>query len=363
MNSKEIKAHKKAKQAILDVAEEWQRTFDSISDIVFIQDTNFIITRANKAMFTTLKKKANKVIGRKCYEVLHNRDKPCPNCALKKAVLDKKKHIIEVEDPNIGIPLSIIVSPLFDKEGEFIGSVHIARDISEGKKIDEIKDEFVSTVSHELRTPLSIIKESISLLLDELPGKINDGQRKILTMGRNNVDRLARIVNDLLDISKIESGKIGIKKTIVNISSLIKDICENWILEFDKENRELTLHLPKAPVDIHADYDRISEVINNLISNALKFTPEKGHVDIYVKDVKDGAEVTITDTGVGILKEDIPKLFTKFQQFGRRVGPGAKGTGLGLAIVKQLIELHGGNIRVESNIKKGTSFIFTIPKK
>jgi len=237
------------------------------------------------------------------------------------------------------------------------------KEIKMQEKIDKMKDEFVSTVSHELRTPLSITKEGIALVLDEVPGKINDGQRKILTMGRNNIDRLARIINDLLDISKIESGKTEIKKRIVNISSLIKGICENWILEFDKENRNLKLHLPKTPVDIHADYDKISQIMNNLISNALKFTPEKGDVDIYVKDVGDSAEITVTDTGIGISKKDIPRLFTKFQQFGRTVGPGAKGTGLGLAIVKRLVELHGGEIKVESKLRKGTSFIFTIPKR
>lgn len=360
---RDITERKKNEQAILDAAEEWQRTFNSISDIVFIQDTDFTIIRANKAMFAVLKKKPEEVIGRKCYEILHNGDKPWPGCPFGKTKLDKRVHTEEVEDPNIGIPLLVTVSPMFDKKDKLIGSVHIARDITERKKIDKMKDEFISTVSHELRTPLSITKEGISLILDEVPGKINDGQKKILIMGRDNIDRLARIINDLLDISKIESGKAGIRKRIVNISSLIKEICKSWILEFDKENKNLRLHLPKRPMDIHADCDKISEIMNNLISNALKFIPKKGYVDIHVKDAGDSAEVIVADTGIGISKSNISRIFEKFQQFGRKTGPGAKGTGLGLAIAKKLIELHGGKIKVESKLKKGTSFILTIPKE
>ena len=262
----------------------------------------------------------------------------------------------------MSIPFLVTTSPIFGNDGELIGSVHIARDISRQKKVDKMKDEFISTVSHELRTPLSITKEGMSLVLDEVPGEINDKQRKILTMGMDHVNRLARIIDDLLDISKIESGKMEIRKSRVDISSLIKDISDSWALKFDKENRKLKLHLPKIPVNIYADYDKISEIMNNLISNAFKFTPEKGHVDIYVEDIGGAAKITVADTGIGILREDFPKLFTKFQQFGRIAGPGSKGTGLGLAIVRKLVELHGGEITVESEIKKGSSFIFTIPK-
>ena len=358
-----ITNQKKAEQAILDASRQWQMTFDSIEDIVFIQDTDFTIIRANKAMFTMLKKKPDEIIGRKCYEILHDINKPWPNCPFIKTILDKKSYTEKIEDSNIGIPLSVTTSPIFDKKGKLIGAVHIARDISAQEKIDEMKDEFISTVSHELRTPLSITKESIALVLDEIPGKISNGQKKILTMGRDNMDRLTRIINDLLDISKIESGKMDIKKRIVNISSLVKEACESWILEFDKENRNLKLHLPKMPVDIYADYDKVVQIMNNLISNTLKFTPEKGDVNIYVKDKGAAVEVTVADTGIGISEKDIPRLFAKFQQFGRTVGPGAKGTGLGLSIVKKLIELHGGDIKVESKLKKGTSFIFTIPKR
>ena len=360
---RDIVDQKKAEQAVLAAAEQWQRTFDSISDIVFIQDANFTITKANKTLFAVLKKRPDEVIGRKCHELFHNMNRPWANCPFLSTKRDNRPHTEEVEDPHIGIPLLATSSPIFDQDDKLIGSIHIARDISEQKKIDKMKNEFISTVSHELRTPLSITKEGISLVLDEVPGKINPGQKKILSMGRDNIYRLARIIDDLLDISKIESGKTEIKKAIVNISALLKAICEDWVLEFDKESKSLKLHLPKPLINIHADSGKVAEVMNNILSNALKFTPEKGRVDIYVKDTGDAAEVTVTDTGIGISKEDIPKAFKKFQQFGRTAGPGAKGTGLGLAIVKKLIELHGGKIRIESRLNKGTSFIFTIPKK
>ncbi|NQT95773.1 MAG: PAS domain S-box protein, partial [Candidatus Omnitrophica bacterium] len=358
---RDITKRKKAEDAIRQSAAEWQRTFDSITDMVFIQNTDFTIVRANKAFADAIGKKPAEIIGKKCYEILHHRDKPWDSCPFEKTKKDAKAHTEEVDDPEIGIPLLVTSSPVFDEDGKLIGSVHAAKDITEIKKAEKLKDEFVSTVSHELRTPLSITKEGVSLALDEIPGKLNQEQKKILSMSKDNIDRLARIINDLLDISKIESGKTELKKVLVNISSVIREICEGWILESDKKKQSIKLDIPKNPIDVHMDQDKMIEVMNNLISNAIKFTPGKGTIKIGLKDKRSNVEVSVSNTGAGIAKEDIPKVFNKFQQFGRTAGPGAKGTGLGLAIAKELVELHGGQIKVESKLEEGTTFIFTIP--
>ena len=230
------------------------------------------------------------------------------------------------------------------------------------EKLDQLKSDFISTVSHELRTPLSITKEGISLVLDKVTGEINEKQAKILGTSKDSIDRLARIINDLLDVSKIEAGKIELKKVLLDLSSLIKKIGVMWKIEAEKNSQTLHISVPDLPVNIYVDPDKFNQIINNLISNAIKYTPEKGKIKLMLKDKKNSAEISVADNGIGIPKEEHSKVFGKFQQFDRVAGPGAKGTGLGLSIVKQLVEMHKGNIKFESEAKKGSKFIFSIPK-
>lgn len=230
------------------------------------------------------------------------------------------------------------------------------------QKLDQLKSDFVSHVSHELRTPLSIIKEGVSLVLDEVLGKINDNQRNILKMSKENIDRLARIINDLLDISKIESGRVELKKILVDFSSMVKDVSEKWKLESNKKQQSLRVFIPDLPISIYIDPDKITQLLTNLISNAIKYTPQKGKIDVELKEKKDWVEISVSDTGRGIAKEDLPKVFSKFQQFARQPGPGEKGTGLGLAIAKELVQMHRGTIMVNSQLGKGSKFTFSLPK-
>ncbi len=236
------------------------------------------------------------------------------------------------------------------------------QDITERKHIDELKDKFVSTVSHELRTPLTIIKEGVALVLDETVGLKKEEQVKLLTTAKDNIDRLARLINDLLDISKLETGKVGLKRVLVDFSIILRDICAKWKTETDKKYQGLECCLSDLPIPIYIDPDKLTRILDNLISNAVKFTPEKGKISIELKDRKDQIEVSVSDTGIGIAREDLPRVFGRFQQFSRTPGGGYKGTGLGLSIVKELVDMHKGEINVESELNKGTRFTFTLPK-
>ena len=238
--------------------------------------------------------------------------------------------------------------------------VLIYKDITELKQVDKLKDEFVSTVSHELRTPLSIIKEGLSLVLDEITGKINEKQKDVLTTAKNNIDRLAQIINDLLDISKLEAGKVELQRGKINIAGIIEQIAQSFRPRFEEKGLELKLNVSSKEIFAYADKDKMIKVFTNLVSNALKFT-EKGWVEISVREKDKKLMCIVEDTGIGISRENLPKVFTKFQQFGRTPGPGIKGTGLGLSIVKGIIELHGGKIWLESVQGKGSRFIFTLP--
>jgi len=230
------------------------------------------------------------------------------------------------------------------------------------KKLDDLKDEFISTVSHELRTPLTTMNEFTMILSDEIPGKLTNDQKEYIDIIKSNIDRLSRLVEDLLDISKIEAGKLKLKKTSVNIIHLARGVVSASKPAADKEKITLKTLFSKDSLDVNLDSDRVIQVFTNLLSNAIKFTPANGRVTVEIKDNETQVECRVIDTGIGIAPENLNKLFRKFQQFDRGVGPGYKGTGLGLAITKRIIEMHRGTIRVESKLKKGSKFIFTLPK-
>jgi len=372
---RDITEHKQTEEKIKHAAKEWRTTFDSITDMISIHDGNFKITRVNRALANTFKIEPKELIGKTCYEVFHDAKEPCPNCPHIQTLKTKEPATLEFFEPRLGIHLGISTSPVFDENGEITSSVHIAKNITERKKAEErlrkaneklkeynqLKNEFISTASHELRTPLSIIMGAIRLVLDEIPGKIVEEQRDVLATATENVQRLSRIVDSLLSISRIESGKLDLRKTVVNICELIKDTVSNYEPLAQEKGLRLDCEVPEQSVDICLDPDRIKEVLINLISNSIKFTHEGGRVKIICTEQDKEILVSVQDSGVGIAKEDIPKLFDKFTQFGRKAGPGEKGTGLGLAIVKKLVEIHGGKIKVESEVGQGTIFTISLP--
>jgi len=233
-------------------------------------------------------------------------------------------------------------------------------EVEERRRVERLKDDFVSTVSHELRTPLAITREGVSLLIDGIPGPINEKQAKVLTTAKGNVDRLTRIINDLLDISKIEAGRMDIKHERIGVDKLIEHARVSLAPLAKQKGLRFEVHVPEESVEVFADEDRLVQVLNNLISNAIKFTKEGG-VTVSVS-VDDGSmRCVIEDTGTGISEDDMPRLFHKFVQIGRTHGAGRKGTGLGLVIAKNIVELHGGKIWVESELGKGTRFAFELP--
>lgn len=243
-----------------------------------------------------------------------------------------------------------------------IGIVAVLRDITQEKEMDKIKDDFVSTVSHELRTPLATMKEFTAIILDEIPGKLTEKQKEYTGIIKGNIDRLARLINNLLDISKIEAGKVELKKLQADIIGLANSVMSALKLEAQSKQIEFKTSFPDTAVNIYFDADKIVQVLTNLIGNAIKFTNERGKITVEVKDEEKEVIVSIADTGIGIAPENLGKMFGKFQQLDRIAGDGAKGTGLGLAISKDIIELHHGRIWVESKLGQGSKFIFTLPK-
>jgi PAS domain S-box-containing protein len=228
-------------------------------------------------------------------------------------------------------------------------------------RLEKLKDDLINTVSHELRTPLSITKEAINLILEKVPGEINDQQTEILGIARNNIERLARIINGLLDSSKIEAGKVELKKEEVDLSNLVKMIALAFEAKAKDKGLDVRVNLPEKVILAYGNEDKLNQILTNLVDNALKFTPS-GFIEISAQEKENALVCSVRDSGIGIAREDLPNIFDKFTQFGRKDGPGEKGTGLGLSIVKGLVELHQGKIQVESELGRGTTVTFSLPK-
>jgi signal transduction histidine kinase len=229
------------------------------------------------------------------------------------------------------------------------------------KQLDDLKSEFINTVSHELRTPLTTIREVVSQILEGILGPTTPDQKEFLAICLQDVDRLKRIIDNLLDISKLEAGKVELKREEIDIVALAKGVMAIFSPKAVSLNLELKGDFPSEKAIAYADKDNIIQVFTNLIGNAFKFC-EKGYIQIGVADKPEQVECYVYDTGRGVSQDDLPKAFGKFQQFNRMDGPGEKGTGLGLSISKNIVELHKGKIWVESQLSAWTRFIFTLPK-
>ncbi|MBF0253997.1 MAG: PAS domain S-box protein, partial [Candidatus Omnitrophica bacterium] len=233
--------------------------------------------------------------------------------------------------------------PRLGGDGEFAGHTGSCIDITDIKRLEELKDEFVSNVSHELRTPLSITREGICLVLDRILGPVGEKQEEVLQTARDNIDRLARIINNLLDISKIEAGKVELRRDLFDIRIAAQKVADAFDPTFRSRSLKMVKDVPEGPVYVFADLDRIIQVFTNLVGNALKFTQE-GSVTLGIKETQKQVELWVRDTGAGIAPGDLPKVFDKFEQIGRVPGAGEKGTGLGLTIARPIVGLHGGAI-------------------
>ena len=230
------------------------------------------------------------------------------------------------------------------------------------KELDRLKSDFVSNVSNELRTPLTAIKGAVDLLLREVPGRLNENQTHYLTRVRSNTQHLAGLINDLLDLAKMEEGKVELKGARVSVGGLVHEVMETMKPLAAEKPVLLEVKVPEPSVLVWADRDKVAQVLMNLVGNAIKFTPPQGRVMVSAsRDGTEWAQVSVDDSGPGISAEECQKIFHKFYQVSEGGGPKPKGTGLGLAISKALVELHGGKIWVESEPGRGSTFSFTLP--
>lgn len=379
-----------------DLTQLLRSLMDGIPDSIYFKDDKNRLVMANNALAKGLGLTVEEIIGKTDFDLFPEEDAK-KYFADDSLVLKTRKPIIgKIEKsfaPGGSVQyVSTTKIPRFDREGRVIGTIGITRNVTKHMIVEEklrvlksllkekvkertkeleesqekllrmynIKSEFVNTISHELRTPLTVIREGIGIVVDGTAGSLNPNQKRFLDAAMYNIDRLSRLIDDVLDLSKLESGKMKFIIVMGNLNELLSNVIKSYEPLINKKGLKLYEDLsPSLPLT-KFDTDRITQVLYNLITNAIKFT-EKGSISVRSRKRDGKVEVSIEDTGRGIDAKDMPRMFQKFEQVNPEDGSKSKGTGLGLAITKQIIEQLGGEIRIESELGKGSRFIFTLP--
>ncbi|HYF76605.1 MAG TPA: response regulator [Symbiobacteriaceae bacterium] len=252
-------------------------------------------------------------------------------------------------------------APVQDEVGRVIGRIYVYRDITKETEVDRMKSEFIATVSHELRTPMTSIKGSLGLVLGGIAGTLPEDAKELLGIAQNNTDRLIRLINDILDISRIEAGKMEIKRAPLSVADSVHRAIRELEGFATQRSIILTADLPDDLPRAVADYDRLQQVLVNLLSNAIKFSDLHSNVLVTAGLDEDQIWVRVADQGAGIPKEHLASIFEKFHRVDNASTRKTGGTGLGLAICRAIVEEHGGRIWVDSEMGKGSAFTFTLP--
>ncbi|MCX8067007.1 MAG: GAF domain-containing protein [Anaerolineae bacterium] len=256
--------------------------------------------------------------------------------------------------------VSVHASPVI-RGKEYLGTVSVFRDITAEVEADRAKSEFISTVSHELRTPMTSIKGYADLLVLGMAGPLNEQQKHFINIIRNNAERMVALVNDLLDISRIESGRLQLDLRALHIREVVDQVVTALQPRAQNKNLTLTANVPTDLPPVWGDPNRVAQILTNLISNAIQYTPPGGRVTVSAQTNGDMLEISVADTGIGISKEDQKKIFDRFFRANDPLVQETPGTGLGLPITASLVQMHGGQIWVESELGEGSTFTFTLP--
>lgn len=351
-------AEEKVRQAVA----EWRGTFDSITDFISIHDKDFRIVRVNKAAVSFLNKQPEELIGRKCYEVFHGSNKPIPNCPHMKALKNNKTASDDFYEPHLGIHLELTASPILNDEGEATASVHVTRDITERKSIQEqlmLADRLASIgqlaagIAHELNNPLAGVMGISKLLLEK---DVPDDIKQELEIINNEAERAANVVRGLLTFARNK----GDEKGPVNIDNIIQDVLQLRSYEQRVSNIQVeTRFAPDLP-QIIANGAQMQQVFVNLIVNAEQAMLEahnKGKIEVAIEKIENMVRISISDDGPGISPENMKRLFNPFFTT-KDIG---KGTGLGLSICHGIVTEHGGKLSANSEPGKGATFIIELP--
>lgn len=385
--TKEIRRHhhdlEEQQEALLnvleDVEKEKERTglekekidaiVHSIGDAVFVINNNYEITLFNQIASNLSGYSDLEAIGQRYDKVLrfaYEKDgtineKFIKDCMGEGKVTTMVNHTVLIKKDGSKIPVADSAAPLEDKDGKVIGAVVVFRDVTKEREIDQAKDEFLSIASHELRTPMTAIMGNVDMVLKGQAGKISDEVKEYLEDVAIAAERLIKLVNDMLDVSRVEVGRMKFRLKEVDMNGIIKTLVKDFQSITKAKNITIKYDQKEKMPKVWGDEDKLTQVVLNVVGNAVKFT-EKGSVTISTEVKDEMAIVRVKDTGPGIGKEDMNKLFKKFQQIHTTRTLESKGTGLGLYICQQIISKLGGEIWADSEgLGKGSTFSFSAP--
>jgi PAS domain S-box-containing protein len=257
------------------------------------------------------------------------------------------------------VEVSVTLSAIRDGAGQIVGISSISRDIGAQKAIERMKDEFIAIVGHELRTPLTALQGALGLVAHDLTGTLSEQGQQMLDIAVASTDRLGRLIGDILDIARLESGKGAMAMTHCEASHLLTQAAD--AMRAKAEGAGVTIRVQRSSAPLWADPDRIVQVLTNMISNAIRFSPEGGTVVLGAEREGDHAIVRVTDQGPGLPPDKQEVIFDRFHQVDSSDRRGHAGMGLGLAICRSIVHQHGGRIWVEAVPGRGSTFLFTIP--
>jgi len=333
---------------------------EGIADGVVVFDKTGKATIANPAITQLLGLTAERIIGRDIEDLIDPRMTAVDQEVITALLKGENVHYPTVKIEWGEKTLSVSSAPVHDRSGAVIGSVAVFRDFTREAELDRMKSDFISIASHELRTPLTSIRGYLDLLEMGSSASLTEQQRRFLQVARENTKRLHQLVNDLLDVSRIESGRIELDVQVISLSEVLVNSANLLRNQFAQRGLTLDLDVPPDLPKVFADPKRIAQVITNLLSNAYKYTPEGG-ATVRARCIGNAIQVDVTDTGIGVSAEDQAKLFTQFFRAEDDYVREQSGTGLGLNITRSLVEMHGGHIWAKSKPGAGSTFSFTLP--
>jgi signal transduction histidine kinase len=292
----------------------------------------------------------------------------CDDVSLQKAIqtllsagAQEPQKCISQELFKAGVHLRALSAPFFGPDQQVLGTVTVFHDITRFKELDQMKSDFVHMVSHELRSPLTAIKLQHGVILDGLAGELTPKQQELMTRAHAKIQGLLDLINDLLDVARMEAGHRQLEQVPLPLGEVLAEVVELLKVKAQDQKIDLKLATPADLPAVQADRRSLEEVFTNLVSNAINYSPDGGEVKVCALSHGEYVEVLVSDTGIGIEAEELPKIFDKFYRVKHPKARQVIGTGLGLAIVKGIIEAHRGSIKVESAVGVGTTFRVFLP--
>jgi two-component system, NtrC family, sensor histidine kinase KinB len=353
MNIHQLIAEKKKSETIVE----------SIVDPVLVTDQHGCLVLMNQAAATVFDVHGSNWQSRPLREVIGNQSwvETLELNSVERYEKENRDPLFAFVRNNITLYFRPRQAQITDEQGNVQGIVTLLQDVTRFKDLDRMKSEFIATVSHELRTPLTSLSMGIDILSQGVVGSVNQRQKELLVAAKDDSERLRKLIRDLLDLSKLESGKYEMKKEFIDFRKLVAEAIRPLRLPFEEKRIQLESDVPERLPAIFADPHQLIWVVTNLLSNALRFTDSGGSVHLAAKDEGDRLLVTVSDTGHGIPREHQKTVFDKFVQVKSSTDTTPGSVGLGLAIAREVVEAHGGRIWLESTVGVGSTFFFSFP--